>query len=201
MHDYQHFIIIGFHSCDREVGLRVLNGEDWLNPSQNAWDWLGGGIYFWEQDPQRALEYAIECSQRKQFNKVPIRTPFVIGAIIDLGNCLNLIDSSSLRVLSSAYRFCKKRFEEQGKNMPVNKKNNRGLDCYVIESIHQSNLSSEEPPYDTIRCAFPEGEAAYPSSFISSRLHIQICVRNSGSIKGFFLPQPVGIFNPFLQRA
>ncbi len=51
---------MGFHSCDREIGLKVLNGETQLNPSINIWDWLGSGVYFWEQNPARALESAIE---------------------------------------------------------------------------------------------------------------------------------------------
>lgn len=99
MHDYQPFSIIGFHSCDKEVGLRVLNGEDELLPSQNAWDWLGEGVYFWEQNPLRALEYADASARRTQFNKVPIKEPFVLGAIVDLGNCLNLVESGSLEIL------------------------------------------------------------------------------------------------------
>jgi hypothetical protein len=45
---HQPFEIIGYHSCDREIGLKVLNGETQLLPSNNDWDWLGGGIYFWE---------------------------------------------------------------------------------------------------------------------------------------------------------
>ena len=196
MHDYQPFSTIGFHSCDKEVGLRVLNGEDELIPSKNSWDWLGGGIYFWEQNPLRALQYATECAQRKQFNKIPIKTPFVIGAIIDLGNCLNLVESSSLNVLSLAYKNLKKISVELGEKMPVNKNNNRVLDCLVIESIHQQNLSLLEPPYDTVRCAFPEGEEAYPTSYISSRLHIQVCVCNPTCIKGIFLPKPLDKFNP-----
>jgi hypothetical protein len=58
-----------------------------------------------------------------------------------------------------------------------------------------------QEPYDTVRCAFPEGEEAYPDSFISSRLHIQVCVRNLACIKGFFLPQPLSKFNPaFLEQ-
>jgi hypothetical protein len=199
MHDYQPFSTIGFHSCDREVGLRVLLNEDGLIPSTNSWDWLGGGVYFWEQDPLRALEYATECAERKQFNKIPITTPFVLGAMIDLGNCLNLVESSSLKLLSNSYKYLKKASEEGGKGrvIPINYKNNRALDCRVIEFIHSEKLASEEPSYDTIRCAFPEGEEAYPSSFISSRLHIQVCVRNLMCIRGFFLPRPLTIYNPY----
>jgi hypothetical protein len=74
--------IIGFHSCDKEVGLKVLNGKADLFSSKNKWDWLGEGIYFWEQNPGRALEYGTESSEKKQFNKKPIKTPFVLGAII-----------------------------------------------------------------------------------------------------------------------
>jgi hypothetical protein len=199
MHDYQPYSTIGFHSCDKEVGLRVLNGADDLLPSKNPWDWLGGGIYFWEQNPLRALEYATECAQRKQFNKIPIKMPFVIGAIIDLGNCLNLVESSSLKVLSTSYRVLEKLAEETGQKMPVNNNNNRALDCLVIKFVHKLNSLFHEQPYDTVRCAFPEGTEVYPTSHISSRLHIQVCVRNTACIKGFFLPRPLDKFNPSFQ--
>jgi hypothetical protein len=93
MHDYQPFSIIWFYSCDREVGLKILNGMDDLKPSKNAWDWLGEGIYFWEQNPLRALQYAEDNAKGNQFNKIPIKTPFVLGAIIDLGNCPWIVQS------------------------------------------------------------------------------------------------------------
>ena len=198
MHDYQPFSIIGFHSCDKEIALRVLNGNDELLPSQNSWDWLGSGIYFWEQNPLRALEYAIESAERKQFNKKPINKPFVLGAIIDLGNCLDLIESSSLKVLGESYESLKTIKDMAGENMPANKVNNRALDCAVIEYLHQSRKEEDKPEYDTVRCAFPEGMQAYPDSHISSRLHIQVCVRNPDCIKGFFLPRPLKKFNLFL---
>lgn len=190
--------VIGFHSCDKEVGLKVLNGQDELITSQNSWDWLGEGIYFWEQDPVRALSYAVESSQHKQFNKIPIKTPFVIGAIIQLGKCLNLIESESLQILSAAYTGLKKLMEEAGQKLLKNKENNRALDCKVIQYIHHSNKQEGIEPYDTIRCAFPEGDEAYPGAAITSRLHIQICVLNKECITGYFLPLPHEKFNPHL---
>jgi hypothetical protein len=199
MHDYQPFSIVGFHSCDREVGLRVLNGQDELLPSENRWDWLGPGIYFWEQNPTRALEYAMESAERKQFNKKPIVSPFVLGAIIDLGNCLNLVEASSLKILTTAFDSLKVLKDISGEKMPTNKENNRALDCAVIEYLHLSTKQKKMPEFDTVRCAFPEGGHAYPDSFISSRLHIQVCVRNADCIKGFFLPRPLSKFNPFLK--
>lgn len=98
MAHHRPFQVMGFHSCDKSVGIKVLNGEIQLKPSTNPWDWLGDGIYFWEQNPERALQYAIESSQHVQFNKTPIEVPFVIGAIIELGNCLNLVEPESLSI-------------------------------------------------------------------------------------------------------
>ena len=190
------FSVIGFHSCDRKVGLSVLNADVELFASKNSWDWLGEGIYFWEQNPARALEYAEESAQRKQFNRIPIKTPFVLGAIIELGNCLNLVETNSLQILREAYKGLKKIVQEAGKEMPQNNMNNRALDCAVIQYIHLSNKKEGKKPFDTIRCAFPEGEEAYPGSAITSRLHIQICVLNPECIQGYFLPRPVSLYNP-----
>jgi hypothetical protein len=194
------FTVTGFHSCDKDIGLKVLNGEDDLLPSQNSWDWLAGGIYFWEQNPIRALEYAEESVKGVQFNRVQIKTPFVVGAIIELGHCLNLVETQSLQILRTAYNGLKQVKQKAGEKMPVNKGDNRALDCAVIKYIHQSNKEAGNKPFDTIRCAFPEGEEAYPGSKISSRLHIQICVINTDCIKGYYLPKPIAAFNPYLRK-
>ncbi len=82
--------------------------------------------------------------------------------------------------------------------MPLNKGANRALDCAVIKYIHQSNREEGKQAYDTIRCAFGEGNEAYPGTEITSRLHIQICIINKDCIKGYFLPRPLQQFNPFL---
>jgi hypothetical protein len=192
------YTVYGFHSCDKSVGLKVLNGKDTLLPSTNPWDWLGEGIYFWEQNPLRAMDYASESAQRKQFNKVPIKTPFIIGAIIDLGNCLNLLEAESLKVLRGAYASLKEMLHFTGKEMPVNQGPNRQLDCEVFKYVHHVNKTSGRPTYDTIRCAFSEGQSVYPGTDITARLHVQICVLNTECIKGYFLPRPIGAFNPHL---
>ena len=198
MPDYQSVNVIGFHSCDRELGLKLLNGHDELKPSENTWDWLGPGIYFWEQDSLRALQYATENAQGKQKNKKAAKTPFVIGAIIEMGNCLNLVETSSLKILSEAYLGLRDLMNTLGKSVPVNSDENRALDCAVINYVHKTNKDQGILAYDSIRCAFPEGEAAYPGAMITSRLHIQLCVCNLNCIKGYFLPRPLAKFNPHL---
>ena len=190
--------IIGYHSCDRELGLRLINGTDELKSSNNSWDWLGEGIYFWEDDPARALQYATENAEGKQKNQVAAKTPFVVGAVIDLGKCLNLVEIEALEIMSEAYNGLSSVMELAGEPLPVNKGKNRALDCAVFNYIHQSNVIKKVEPYDSVRCAFPEGEPAFAGSLITSRLHIQLCIRNPELIKGYFLPKPIAKYNPHL---
>jgi hypothetical protein len=197
---HQPFQIIGFHSCDREIGLKILNGEEGIMPSNNPWDWLGPGAYFWEQNPYRALDYAIECAQGDQKFAGKIKTPFIIGAIIELGNCLNLIEPNSINIVKSAYTNLKATIHDAGNKMPVNKDANRALDCAVIKYVHASNILTDIPPYDTIRSPFQEGGTIYEGANFTDRLHIEICVLNTALIKGYFLPLPVQEFNPYLKK-
>jgi hypothetical protein len=197
--NYPNFII-GYHSCDKEVGLKVLNGLDTLNKSDNPWDWLGEGVYFWEQNPYRALEYSIEVSKGKQINKKKINTPFVLGAIIELGNCLNILEPQSIKLLFESFKSFEKIHKETNKDLPINKGNNRALDCAVIKYIHQSISKTNSQPFDTVRSLFDEGIEVYKGASFTTRNHIQVCVTNLSMIKGYFLPRPINIFNPYLHK-
>ena len=92
-------LVLGFHGCDEEVAEKVLSGRDRLLSSVNEYDWLGHGIYFWENNPIRAHEYAEIMGKHPERVKHPIRKPAAVGAIIDLGNCLNLLESKSVDIL------------------------------------------------------------------------------------------------------
>ncbi|MEO6719761.1 MAG: hypothetical protein ABIN67_05305 [Ferruginibacter sp.] len=146
------------------------------------------------------MEYAEECAKRQQKFSDEITTPFVIGAIIELGNCLNLLEPKSIAIIKNAYEGLKELFEQSGESMPVNKGANRALDCAVIQYVHQINIASGNLAYDTIKSSFNEGGQVYPSSNFTERLHIEICVINPESIKGYFLPRPVNEFNSYLNR-
>jgi hypothetical protein len=194
------FQVIGFHSCDRELGLRLLVGDDRLKPSKNPWDWLGPGVYFWEQNPGRALEYAIDCANGNQVFNGAIRNPFVIGAIIELGHCLNLVEPISLNIVKAAHSGLEKILKESNEKIPRNKGANRVLDCAVIRYLHHSNETERRTAYQTIRSPFHEGGTIYDGSNFTDRLHIEICVIDPSMIKGYFLPLPTEEFNPYLKK-
>ena len=196
----QPYEIVGFHGCDKDVGLKVLNGNMDLAPSRNPWDWLGEGIYFWEQNPLRALKYAEESALGVQFNKTRIQTPFIIGTTIKLGNCLNLVEPESLAMLEATYDLLSEFLSNIGNKMPFNNGANRSLDCAVIKCLHTVQKEKGLKSYDTIRSAFAEGKEIYPTAPFTSGQHIQVCVLNPGVISGYFLPRPLEKFNPYLFR-
>lgn len=53
-------LVLGFHACEREIGEGLLNGTKNFKASSNTFDWLGNGMYFWENSPTRAEAYGIE---------------------------------------------------------------------------------------------------------------------------------------------
>lgn len=181
-------LVLGFHGLDETVGKKVLNGEDILRPSTNDYDWLGEGVYFWENSVERARQYAIEASQRRGST---IKKPFVIGAVIDFGNCLDLLDKRWLDFLRVAYDEMVMALKEQGKALPSNapfRSNDfdfkkRELDCAVIR------YAVELLEFDSVRSVFWEGEALYPGSGFRTHNHIQLAIINPNCIKGFFLPR------------
>lgn len=90
--------MLGYHGCDRAVAEKLLAGTP-FNASDNDWDSLGHGVYFWETNPLRAWN---ELQKRKR-GKSDVRDPYVVGAVIDLGFCLDLISSTGIRAVESAY--------------------------------------------------------------------------------------------------
>ncbi len=67
--------VLGYHGCDRRTGEKVISGEQELTPSKNAYDWLGHGIYFWEDDYIRAEEWA---QARMKLPESAIEEPYVV---------------------------------------------------------------------------------------------------------------------------
>ena len=185
-------LVLGFHGCDESVGEAVLaDPKKHLNSSQNDYDWLGGGIYFWENDPQRALEFAKQASTNPRVTKGKIAKPFVIGAVIDLGLCCNLMDRKALDEIKQSFDFLDQVYALLDESLPTNGTNRltRKLDCLVIENVHKSRIRRKLPNYDTVRGAIWEGDLLYPGANIESKNHLQIAVRNTDNIKGYFRPR------------
>jgi len=69
--------------------------------SQNNYDWLGEGIYFWS-----SVRTAHQFADSKGDGQV--KTPAVVGAILQIGECFDLMDTRFTRDLAKAYSVFKK---------------------------------------------------------------------------------------------
>ena len=191
VYEYQPSFVLGFHGCDAKVGEAILRGsKPHLTPSENEYDWLGHGIYFWEGNPARALDFARERAEGGRNSKGAIKTPFVLGAIINLGRCLDLANSSAIAQVQNAYSTLHDLLRVADRELPDNgaAMKARRLDCAVFNALHQLRDDSGLPPYDTVRGLFWEGEEIYANAGVREGNHIQICVRHSASILGYFRP-------------
>jgi len=199
-------IVVGFHGCDQSVFDQAIQKGAHLSSSENDYDWLGHGIYFWEGSFERALEWA---KKKPEINK-----PSVVGAFIKLGNCIDLLDSEHLKQVKSTYEILKSECEELKKDLPQNRRliDNisfvRELDCKVMLRLQQLNneliaddlglddttgqnkrkIQNHPQFIDTVRGMFPEGGELYDGAGFRAQNHIQLCIINPNSIIGYFNP-------------
>jgi hypothetical protein len=185
-----HRQIVAYHGClvDRfeDALLRGIHPPH----SDEAYDWLGRGVYFWEHGPFRALDWARRKATRAGRPATDAR---VLGAVLNLGRCLDLLDVQSTEDLGVAHRQLRAALAEAGVPMPANVRGRRDdedrvkrfLDCAVI------NLAADQArgtgrPVQTVRAAFWEGGEAYPGAAIQREAHIQVAVRDTSVILHYF---------------
>lgn len=171
--------LLGYHGCDAAVAEALLAGKP-FEISRNAYDWLGWGAYFWENDPERGLAWAQLAKDRG----APIDTPAVVGAVIDPGLCLDLTTQASLKVIKTAYELAKEMAEDAGVDLVANTDDfRRERDCAVLNILYGA---LPEPKFQTARGVFTEGGPLYDGAMMQSRTHVQLAVRDLTCIKGVF---------------
>jgi hypothetical protein len=190
--------VLGYHGCDKAIADRAVAGEIDLIRSERDYDWLGPGAYFWESDPVRAKEFAEWKANRGDFTR-----PVVVGAVIDLRNCLDLVARENVELLRKAHKAFLKIQKMADLPIPKNRSvkgqpNNdrilRFLDCAVFRHLHsilegQADGPERIEPFDTVRGMFVEGRKVYPGSGFRQQSHVQIAVINSRCIRGVFFPR------------
>ena len=172
-------VVLGYHGCDPNFAEALIRGEaaiDEWRPSANDYDWLGHGIYFWEFAPERAKEWSAKKG--------------VIGAVIQLGNCLDFSDVESADLLADHFQVVSQVREDKNEPLPQNRGKRRDLDCLVINDLVSSLNRSGDYRIQTLRCPFLEGSPIFPGSSILRESHVQIAVLDKSCILGVFRPNP-----------
>ncbi len=188
-------LILGFHGCDASLIPQLLNGSTKLKDSTNKYDWLGHGVYLWDNSLSRAMEFAEFLRDHQGKSKNPIKDPAVIGVVLNLGFCLDLLDYENLGMVKDAHKLLCVTAANSNITVPTNKPVSgnkdlifRELYCAVIESLHQFRKGQNMRAFDSVRGMFSEGKELYENAGFKEKDHIQICIRNPNCIKGYFKP-------------
>jgi hypothetical protein len=133
-------------------------------------------MYFWENNYDRALQWAIDKKKRGE-----IKQPAVIGAILQPGYCCDFMETKYIKMLATCYEAMKEWHDTLNKKLPQNKdlphdkykdKILRELDCAAIEFMHkllfrdaQEDIKEKgytrHKPFDSTRGVFTEGGPAF----------------------------------------
>ncbi len=161
---------------------------------------------FWENALDRAAKWAVEYGasnfkktlsehEKARITENDLR-PAVVGAIINLGQCLNFLDVFHMEKLRKSHirslvLLLEKHGPEEGekniKEMLNAEEWKHYFDCLAINELCMDN--DEKSSTDTVRGCFPEGGRLFEGSYIRSKMHIQIAVRNTDCIIGYFRPK------------
>jgi hypothetical protein len=90
-------LLIGFHGCETELRNDVIAGNRALNASKNTHDWLGNGIYFWENNYERALDFAMNPPGKTKEVKNP-STPFAASSSKEMSSTRE--PGSTIKIIS-----------------------------------------------------------------------------------------------------
>ncbi|MGD0679808.1 MAG: hypothetical protein ABSC94_30860 [Polyangiaceae bacterium] len=169
--------VVAFHGTRKATAAKLIEGEP-FGPSTNDDDWLGHGIYFWEYAPQRAWEWA-----RQRYDE---DSAAVVGALVRLGRCLDLLDPSNAQLLRASQSDLAESLEREGEKLPRNVLSNKYLDCAVFNWLYEG-LAEQGYQVETSRAVFvPLKKGGLPRMWSHSGVfegaHIQLCLREPRNI-------------------
>ena len=175
--------VTGYHGTSRATARSVAAGETLLKSKKNEGDWLGEGVYFWQDAPARAWDWA----DRHFPNQAA-----VVKAELDLSGCFDLLDLEDFAELLVVHEEFTK--QEAARNLvfkqtPLKleggrtKIRNRGFVNDRDQALLEFGLPILEEvrnqPIRSIRAAFVYGRALHPRSHLFNWAHVQICVRSA----------------------
>lgn len=164
--DFDGGAVVGFHATRLDTAQAIISAEE-FTASKNPWDWLGWGIYFWEDNYHRAKQWALDIAIRTE------QPAAIIKATINRGRNLNFANEKvqeAFERTSAELTVC---FTGSVVQPPQNKSKQLYWDCLVWDLLVA--LHAQEA--DTVRRGFSE-----LSSRGIDQTHIQLCVRNPNAI-------------------
>ena len=163
--------VYGYHGTIARAVVSIL--QEGFRVSRNEYDWLGDGVYFFQDAPERAWEWATT------HHGVDAA---VIGVLIRLEDCMDLLDIAWAPVLTEAYDAFLNQLKRTGVSLPRQTSGAHRLDRAVI-NYAVGILAEQGRRIRIVRAAFSEGAPVFPQSALFNRAHVQIVVRDLSLIE------------------
>ena len=164
-------VIRGYHGTSATQAAVIL--RDGFVPSDNDYDCLGDGVYFFEDGLAQARAWAKRAHPSE---------PAVVQADVRLEDCMDLKDSLGwVPLLAQAHDEVLRVNRQRGLPLPRQTSAEHRLDRVVIE-LAVAILECEGIRIRTVRGVFAEGAPAFPGSFLSEGSHVQVAVRDTDLI-------------------
>lgn len=169
--------VYGYHGTYRKAAGSIL--EMGYDVSNNNYDWLGKGIYFFQDGLGRAAYWA---KQKCRTRRLPPSDAVVLRSTISLEKCFDLVDIGCIELLTDGFNAFQAFCLNNRLDLPKQGGKRNRLDCAVINYTIQNALESRGESIHSVRSVFEEDEPVYPSSAITRRGHIQIAVRDKAMV-------------------
>ena len=152
----------GFHGTNSESANSILSSNTFLD-SQDEEEWLGTGVYFFEDDVQQAVNYIYKAKRVVNFK--------IIQADINTNKLLNLVDTKTYEQFES---FAKK-FQNRYKTRKDYSKR-KLINAVILDAMYKLE------PYEVVRAVFPVPKTKYAPRTNIQPVQIQVCVRKHDCI-------------------
>jgi hypothetical protein len=142
---------IGYHGTSTAVAQTVL--RDGFKISCNVYDWLGDRVYFFQDAPNRAREWA---AQRYGDDGVVIR------ATIRLDDCLDLLDIKANDLLVETYNAYVELARQAGAPLPRQTAGAHRLDRVIVNLAVEFAAARYGMTIRAVRGVFGDGLPVFP---------------------------------------
>lgn len=153
----------GYHGTSKDDAVLIKVGK-FFRLSTKSTEWLGDGIYFFENDKLEALQWA------KYYKKANM--PVVIESEISSQKLLDMCEQKNQKFIAKLIEELANKYKDEDREPEI-------LDAKVI------NMVCAEVGYDVVRGIFEFQSKIFKSieGFTRfKRYHIQLCVRNNDCI-------------------
>lgn len=181
------FTVRGYHVTPRSNADSIHRLG--FKPSTNPYDWLGEGIYFFQDGPNFAYHWGTSDRRAGRHDDLAL-----FAADIELHGFIDLLDfawgqflreASATLEESADPEYLKAKEKQKEYEFGVDQRQGHWLDQYVIQAA-ASGMKEKGIEVMGVRSAFWEGAPLYEKSHIMDRQHIQIAVRNVAAIKDYW---------------